>query len=353
MYKVFWIGILLLYGNIQLIAQNLYLPQDFTLLMDKSFVNYEVDSLSYTSEHESELPILKEAYWVKVSKLGKELQPYPSYEVPVYRKLIKRGRQQIRKKKYEKARKYLFKALELDKNNIEVIKLIAVTYVKEEIFYTARSWLEKVIQLNYYDFEARFHLANCYVKDEDFQQEAINAITIAHLLNRNDQTILDTLKRIYQLNGLIYNDKWAFIPKYKMLSSGKDSVNIEYSGEPWLKYANCKAVWSYEPHYKQAKKNDFKAIDVMLIEEKECLLNLLIGFELLEKKERQLYPEIGELITALALNKEWEYIMYEIWATQNPKIIGQLSRDKIAKLSNYLVTIRSKPHKPLESTKNH
>ena len=65
--------------------------------------------------------------------------------------------------------------------------------------------------------------------EEEQEEAAMEAITKAHLYNRNDRQVIALLKEIYLLNGRTYDDTWAFIPQCEITRVSESKISIKYN----------------------------------------------------------------------------------------------------------------------------
>ena len=124
-------GFAFLFTSSTLFGQKLHTPEEITSLMRVSLIKYEsslLSDLSYTLD----LPILRDMILPKEANV-KQLQKYNAPTTKKYLKQLKKGDKYLyKKKKYDKARKYLLKALLIDSKNAPLIKLIGDTYLMEK-----------------------------------------------------------------------------------------------------------------------------------------------------------------------------------------------------------------------------
>jgi len=183
-----------------------------------------------------------------------------------------------------------------------------------------------------------FQLADCYKQLEDYKT-ATRKITIAHLLNRNNPTYLDSLISLYQQRNWQFR-ALDFLPNYQIQRTD-DQVKITAASKPWIAFASCKAVWAHEPEYAETM-NYISSEDPRIIEEKECLFNALLAYERLEPTEKIDFPGLYTLSHALPDKRVNDFIMYEISLRKYPEIISQLSQNRLEQLIDYVYTYRVK-----------
>lgn len=232
---------------------------------------------------------------------------------------------------YKEARKHYKNVLDVAPDYYPAKMQIAKTFEKEENYEKAEASYKQAISKNYIDYMPHWLIAEIYLKDKKID-EAINEITIAAVLNRNDTLIQQDLNEIYADAKLKYSD-WQFTPQCKVFK-GQKSNNIEVlSQKNWSGYALGKAIWAYEPGY--AESQGEKPGRPSLLEEKECLLNLLAGLDKHMDDEQE--PELSNLQDAKEDKLIDGFAYYEILLPQNPALVYQLPNNVIKGIKNYVL----------------
>lgn len=234
--------------------------------------------------------------------------------------------------KYKEAREYYLKILELDSTYYTVMTYIGQTYGIEKNYLEAELWYKNTIKKNYIDYMAHWFLADIYLINKK-HKDALEEISIALILNRNNPRIINKAIEIYKNNKLVFKN-WYFNPIYKFESNDSLNVNI-FIHEDWTGYALAKAVWKYEPGYKDSKLDNANNI---MYQEKECIISQI---NIINKKNTKKYPEFNALLNAIENKQVDEYILFEILLPQNPSIAYQLNEDLIKDIKEYLVSSRN------------
>lgn len=326
--KIYFCLILLIFNcNEILIAQALNTPKDFQAIIATSTIRY---GFQQANNYLIKKPILEN----------------PPFEATVYtidgqrkiQKLLKKGNKYFDAKKWKKALKYYQAILKIDTKNTWVLHRTATIYKKEKNLNAALISYNNLLIVNKLDFQAYWQSALIYQQQNE-HKKAYRNITKAHLLNRNHPGILKDLKSIYIDSDLKFQDNWQFDFGYSFREVGKDSVLIKSKNDILKAYATCKAVWKFSETYRNAKLVDYgDKLDI--IEAKECLLNWLIAYEFNKDTETETPIDIQLFQKSLAQKQENAFIIYEIWAVQNPLIFHSLEAETFEKVMQYLLDIR-------------
>ena len=233
------------------------------------------------------------------------------------------------------ARKYYLKALEINPNLYNVMVYVGDTYFHEKDYRQAKQWYEKAVKANYIDYLAHWGLAHtCMYTGE--QKRALKEITIAKVLNRNNQNINGLLNAIYKYNKVTYVD-WYLDPKYRLTRDydedrEKDIVTIEFS-EDWLIFALVNAIRKYEPDYATSTGElDFRQV-------KEALISTYISYD-----KKQLKKNIAMRVFKTAADQQLMdiYTFYEYFLPRNPGLALVQSEQTIEETADYIINVRSK-----------
>lgn len=332
--KKFITGFLFSFSVIMIIpAQDLHSAAEIFKIMEESEITYE-----FTNLHgEIEIPDRSEnlnyhnAYRV-IDENGIHTYEY-SLEGEAAEH-FKKAEEYFNTKKLPEARDEYLKVLEIDSTFFKAMTYIGQTYEIENNLEKASEWYQKTIQANYIDYMAHWFLADAY-KNTGEKDKALLEITIAHILNRNNPRIIESMNEIFKMNKLNRHD-WAFNPQMRLEKYDKDKVRI-VSDPTWLGYAMTKSVWQYEPGYRESM--GVKEDEFSFLEEKECFISLLGG---LDKKVLKKTPEFKALNLAVQNDLIDEYIVYEILLPEYPFVAYQFPEEFIENISRYLIDICGK-----------
>jgi len=224
-------------------AQDLHTPSDIENIMKKSLSYYEqkedtnfvvakaLDPLSYD-------------YYFEVNEEGeRELLQYDIKGTPQIYEPFQRALRLHNVGKFKKERKILEALHSRNENNAIILTQLGNSFLAEGKYPEAKSWAHKAIRINPIHSPAHVLMAKTLMVGNQLE-DAMEAITKAHLYNRTDRQIISLLKEIYLLNGRIYDDTWAFIPQCETTKVSSNKISIKYNGEPWRAFAACNALTS-------------------------------------------------------------------------------------------------------------
>lgn len=320
-------------GLLNVIGQEINSPADILKIMEKSPVTYELNSLEKEILPKDRTDNLNYNHYYRVNDEG-QISTY-KYEIDSnVQTYLTKAEEYFHGKKFSLAREMYLEALRADSTYFEVMTYIGQTYGIEGDFDKAIEWYKKTIDLNYIDYMAHWFLADAY-KTKGELDKAVDEITIARILNRNNPRIEKSLKNIFELKKLKTED-WTFNPQIEIDSIGVNKVRISFDSD-WLGYAMVKALWKYEPGYK--KSMGVSEGTFSTIEEKECFVSLMTSFN---KKKLKKHPEFKALQLALDKKMIDEFIFYEIVLPEHPFVAYQLPVEFIVGIKNYVIEVRGK-----------
>lgn len=312
-------------------AQDLNSPAEIFKIMEKSKVSYSINILEkeIVPSDRSDVVNLNDVYR-KYTDNGMETIKYTLSEEG--KKSLAKAEEYYSRDEPTNARKWYKKVLETDPEYYTVMTYIGETFDKEQDFKSSIRWYEKTINKNYIDYMAHWFLADA-LRNTDLKR-AVREITIAKILNRNNERINLSFNQIYEL-AKVNNNNWVFNPQIKIESSSENNVDLYYKDD-WLGFAMVKAVWEYEPGYRESK--GVKIGSYSTDEDKEALVALLSP---MKKKEIRKNPFAKSLKKCFDNGMLNEYIFYEIVLPEYPFVAYQLNEDFIESIADYVIDIRS------------
>jgi len=316
-------------------AQRLHTPQEVEQYMKKSTIQYKMDSLSVKLDSVF-FPLMEQGNFLEKTEEGIQLQQQEFSLNKKSKRFYKKAKKALVKKKLEKTIKYYTKSIEAQPDQLQLMNELANFYWKNVAMENVVFWTEKVVELNPIDFEAHAQLALAY-QSLGKKSAALEHIIAAHLYNRNDPKIIESLRSIFTENGIKYQD-YIFQPEYKIENRDSNQISIQANYEPWKSYAACKALWQNEATYRTEMSHLAKT-NITSIEQKECLLNALIGYGKMKTGKEQ-FPIFDVLEKSLKHRMVDDFIFYEIKLRQDPTLIYFLPKEKKERIVRYLKTIR-------------
>lgn len=250
------------------------------------------------------------------------------------KKLLDKAENYFGSHQYAKARDAYTLALQEDPKLYSAITYIGQTYGIEKNWDKAELWYKKAIEANYVDFLAHWLLADVY-KIKGQKEKALDEISIAKVLNRNNPRLEALRKEIYGLNGLNIKN-WTINPQVRM---SRDSVtgNVNIVADSiWSYYAFVQAAWFYEPVYK-AKAKKYSMPQAMY---RECLMGFLpfIG----DKALVDSVDVLKRLVKVIEADKLDEFVFYDMLLLDYPTASFQLDKKQIEGLKDYLIWANQK-----------
>jgi len=242
-----------------------------------------------------------------------------------------KGNSSFRNKEYKDARQHYKNVLDIQPDYYPASVQIAKSFEGEEDYDKAVTAYKQAISKNYIDYTSHWYLADAYFNDRKYD-DAVNEITIASILNRNDTAILADMKKIY-LEAHLKFDYWIFTPQCKVSKDPKSREVKVQTKNDWEGYAIVKAIWEFEPGY--AESQGEKPGIPSLLEEKECLTNLIAG------QDKHVDAVFEKPIAILKKAQEYKLIdgfaYYEELLPAHPSLAYQLPTNVIKTIKNYVV----------------
>lgn len=237
----------------------------------------------------------------------------------------------------DSALRYYELILEEDSTLFQVMTYIGQVYEEKKDRDNAIKWYKRAISKNYIDYMAHWFLADMYYLTNNIEK-AVDEITIAQILNRNNPRIKKSVAAIYSQAKRDTTD-WCFNPQVEITKISDTKVKVAYSSVEWSMYATTKALWLYEPGYSEAM--GVKQGQYSTIEDKEALISLVIGMEnpkIKIQEDTQL-----RVLKEAAKNKNLDnYILYDIVLPKAPFLVYQLHEGAIIDIKNYILNFRNK-----------
>ena len=325
-------------GRLQ--AQHLHTPSQVEYLLDNSTQTYRYDSAATITP--PTIPNIQAQRWRAAAFLRRyEVSVYTPPTNPKHLKAVRAAEKQMRKSRYKKAVKYYTKAQAEAPYDPVVMHRLGRAYQLMGDMESARYWYEQSLTTNYADYEIHYLLAGLYREQGDSLLALRHAVK-AHLLNRNDSTYLERVRRCAADVGRPYQ-AWAFEPEYELERGGDSVVYIRYGLPLWRQYAMVKALWAYEPGYAE-QMAQVASVSPLMIQEKEALYNVVLGYaELTSATEKAKYPALQALQYATETEQIDRFLYYEITARRRPDVMTDLNPSELDGMAEYVINT----HMPL------
>jgi tetratricopeptide (TPR) repeat protein len=260
--------------------------------------------------------------------------------------ILKKNDQPDRSANPVERRAVFLEAFALEPANSQLLTRIGDTYFTQKNYKQALSWYQRAIAENYFDYQAHWYLADCYfnltdIRDRNgYKKKALREIITALVLNRNHFWIRMDVDRICKDAYCSY-DEFSFGPLCRITRTA-DTVKVN-AARDWLPYAMTKAVYLYEPAYRDTSSDDTdmrRRFPEMLNNsnaERNCLLNLIAAYYGKDQKRKSDDKAIAAAYKAFKDKNSLEYILYEIWLRRWPHIIYAYPQDKVEQVVDYVM----------------
>jgi len=238
----------------------------------------------------------------------------------------------------KKIRKLYDKILAINPKNAQIQTYMAETYYEEKNFDRAKEWIAKALVNNPIDYSAFKLKAEIFLQEGQLDS-ALQAISLAHIFNRNSPSVATRLKEIYKQKELILYDNWGFDPQYEIRIDSNKIVVITADGI-WLTYAMYKAVWTHEPDYHYIKSKQ-EVSDYLFHAEMEAAVGTFLTYSAMRESDKRQFPSMRAIEIALDNDLLEEYVMYEILLVDHPTLASHLSPEFLQRLMFYIKVVRS------------
>jgi tetratricopeptide (TPR) repeat protein len=235
-------------------------------------------------------------------------------------------------KEMPKARESYKRVMLLDPSATYMMTFVAQTYGMEQNWDMAESWYKKSIESNYVDYLAHWLLSDVYLQKGE-KKKALDEISIAKVLNRNNPRLEEKRRKIYAANGL-RADSWEFNPQVRLSRDSSGAVTIE-ADSLWMYYAFIRAAWEFEPEYQKRAKTLPEPPEEMY---REWLMGLIPAME----KHLNSFEVLKRFDKALSAKKISLFVYYEIYLPDHPASVFQLDKNLIELTKDYLIWINQK-----------
>jgi tetratricopeptide (TPR) repeat protein len=336
--------ILLLVLPTPAVAQKYHTPAQIVKIMTDSKMSYVLDTMEPVEVETVRAPIeLAHGLFLKPSAQGgAELRSYDAEYAhnPEYSANFQGAERAYQNDSLKLARELYLHVLQVAPNQSQIMTFIGETYEHEQDRSSAIEWYQMAIEANYYDYMAHWFLADNLV-ETGRSDEALTEILIARTLNRTNTRLSQAVDRILTGASLAYLD-WEFTPRYELTSLGGHQVSIKWDPQhsEWMPYVLCKALWAFEPGYKDSMLQG-TIEHPFVIQERECVANILMGLQNSGNEVKD--PSLQTARKALDEKAFSEYLLFDVILPRQPNFVFALSRSQIERMPNYILRFRTKP----------
>ncbi len=200
----------------------------------------------------------------------------------------------------------------------------------------AEYYLKRAIQLNDAGYQEYLFLADVYDKTGK-KREALDAITYAFMLNKNNPYLLHFLKNILEKNNLCLKEDRLQFP-FRIKKTGVNECEIQYQtsgGLVWHAMANCLACWEMEPDLQiKLQGEDMFSYKVQMY--RECLISQGYYLDVLKRGGKKLSKEEESFLEKIRKKHVDSIIYWEIMAGEEPYIMFLLSAKERQMIVEYI-----------------
>jgi len=332
--------------SVSLYSQEYHSPEQILLLLTNSNVTYSIESVESDDleKTESESKLVQHGIYLVKDKDGHILLNNYDNDYALDQDILddlQKAEKYFFKGYFEDAREMYKEILDEMPHNSQIMTYIGQSYGIEKEYDKAARWYQKAINANYLDYMAHWFLADIYYIQEKYRK-AFDEILVAHVLNRNNPRIFNKMNEILESNNLEYQD-WKFDPGCLVTeeSEGKISLKYDKSEPEWMMYMLCKALWAYEPGYKESMLENTREIS-RIVEEKECLTAMAMGHKNKNGDQPSKIKALKVYMESLEKGFASDYILYEIIMKENPLLPYMIEQKKIKDMVKYLIQFRIK-----------
>ena len=329
---LFWAFFLTFFG-IPSFGQDLHNGAEILEILDASDISYIInltkekfpvidrsDNLLYNNYYRADPEDPRSVTRYQVSEMGQQN--------------LEKAEKAFSDQEYDKARDFYLDVLKTDPEYYKMLTYIGQTFGIERQWEEAANWYQQAIEANPIDYMSHWFLGDVYAVRGEYET-ALRLSIYGHILNRNNPRILASVENILKEQKRKYL-KINTQPQVQLDSLGPKEVDIRFQ-EAWLGYALTKAVWDFEPGY--AEDMGSSRTRESILEEKECILNLLNTASKKALRKDKGLRLANEAVRAGFLEA---YILYEILLPQYPHVALQLPPQNLEVIYDYVIQFRIK-----------
>lgn len=250
--------------------------------------------------------------------------------------LFELAAQELENDNYEEVKNLYEKAYKIDSLYFKSASNLGDAWSFLGDYRRAEYYLKRAIQLNDAGYQEYLFLADVYDKTGK-KREALDAITYAFMLNKNNPYLLNFLQNILEKNNLCLKEDRLQFP-FRIKKTGVNECEIQYQtsdGFVWHAMANCLACWEMEPDL-QIKLQGEEMFTYKVQMYRECLLSQGYYLDMLKKGGKKLSKEEEAFLEKVRKKHIDSIVYWEIMAGEEPYIMFMLSAKEKQSIVEYI-----------------
>ena len=300
--------------------KQIHTPPEILKIIEDSQLCYEISENNDMPASEKSPRILPPDLYLKQEDAGYSLAQFSISDKAC--QVLEQAETAFKSKDFTKAIELYNQVLIMQPDFYYILTMIGDTYYNLGLYENAKTFLLQSIEKNFISYQAHWFLSDTYYKIGDIDS-ALKEITIAHLLNVNNQGIQKGI-RYYRTKLQRPWKEWTFDPQYNLSKDG-DKVTIKAS-EEWLGYALVKALWAYEPGYVESMLGEPRGTRMVVWpEEQEAVVVLMAA--------NNKFKNIEEVFEKGYFT---EFITYEMLGKKYPDALVLMPREAFMRIVEYV-----------------
>lgn len=197
----------------------------------------------------------------------------------------------------------------------------------------AKAVFQEALERNPFDYQAHLFMGDT-LHQLGHYEEAKHALTIAFLLNRDNEVVQERLRSTLAKVGLGLREA-RLRPAVRVHRGLGEEVLIRLDredGKPWYPLAACLACWAYEDQCRDRSTSDDDPLRLTMY--RECLLNQAAASAARSERKSEVEPAEKVLLAAIEDGYLEAIVFWEVIAARTPAVMLLLPdtlRDSITK----------------------
>lgn len=253
------------------------------------------------------------------------------------KKIHELAAEKLKQKDYDELVKLYNHAIELDNSYFKTWTNLGDTYYYLGKYDEAEKCLLKAIELNNIGYQEHYFLADVYNKMGN-NQKALEHITYAYMLNKNNPGISKSLHRILGKNNLkLKTNRWELPFQIKKIGDKECEIAFQEKDDlNWIPMANCLACWKMEPSFQKLLSDEQYAINNKINMYKECILNQVAVIATKKEKHEDISAQEQQLYNVVNDGYLNAILYWEIAAGEHPQILLLLPKNEKNSIVEYI-----------------